>query len=355
MSSFEWMELQTLTNDIDMSRSRLVEARKSGDQGRVGALEEEITRAEKRRLQLLAHISTNIVTAQEPRSKAKEGAGSRQAADAPEVAGKAEQPPAEAVHAPAPRSRAREGAGSRPAAAPAAEAPQGAATVDQPTPTGKAAGAAEAVPSPRVREGTGSRQASAAPAAVARDAVAPEKPPGEPASVPEPAPSQKASEAAAPRQVSAAPAEALPAAATVAQPDETASAPASAPAAKATEDAAPIQAPAPAAEALRHETSREQPLPDRVDRIAESGALSPVPKSKTASAEGGSIVWDQLTPADIERVKSELGTRRAEMLARHAEELKGLDAEQTQIETLEQAIEMFLLRAKSATPQNAAA
>jgi hypothetical protein len=43
------------------------------------------------------------------------------------------------------------------------------------------------------------------------------------------------------------------------------------------------------------------------------------------------------------------------MLARHAEELKALDAEQTQLETLEQAIEMFLLKAKSAAPQNAAA
>ena len=77
MSSFEWMELQTLTNDIELSRSRLVEARKSGDRGRVTGLEEEITRAESRRLQLLAHISTNIVTI--PEAKGKDGAGARQA------------------------------------------------------------------------------------------------------------------------------------------------------------------------------------------------------------------------------------------------------------------------------------
>jgi hypothetical protein len=56
-------------------------------------------------------------------------------------------------------------------------------------------------------------------------------------------------------------------------------------------------------------------------------------------------VWDQLKPSDIERVKAELGTRRAEMLARHAEELKELDAEQGQLETLEQAIDMFLRKA----------
>jgi hypothetical protein len=53
-------------------------------------------------------------------------------------------------------------------------------------------------------------------------------------------------------------------------------------------------------------------------------------------------VWDQLTPVDIERAKSELDARRAEMLARHAEELKGLDIDQTQLEALEQAIGAFL-------------
>ena len=64
-------------------------------------------------------------------------------------------------------------------------------------------------------------------------------------------------------------------------------------------------------------------------------------------------MWDQLKPSDIERVKAELGTRRAEMLARHAEELKELDAEQGQLETLEQAIEMFLRKANRS--ENAAA
>ena len=53
-------------------------------------------------------------------------------------------------------------------------------------------------------------------------------------------------------------------------------------------------------------------------------------------------MWDQLTPVDIERAKSELDTRREEMLARHAEELKGLDVDQTQLEALEQAISEFV-------------
>ena len=53
-------------------------------------------------------------------------------------------------------------------------------------------------------------------------------------------------------------------------------------------------------------------------------------------------MWDQLTPVDIERAKSELDARREEMLARHAEELKGLDVDQTQLEALEQAISEFV-------------
>jgi hypothetical protein len=56
-------------------------------------------------------------------------------------------------------------------------------------------------------------------------------------------------------------------------------------------------------------------------------------------------VWDQLKPSDIERVKNELGARREEMLARHAEELKALDAEKGHLDTLEQAIDMFLRKA----------
>ena len=58
-------------------------------------------------------------------------------------------------------------------------------------------------------------------------------------------------------------------------------------------------------------------------------------------------MWNQLTPSDLDRAKTELGERRAEMLARHAEELKGLDADQSQLETLEQAIASFLQKFNS--------
>ena len=60
--------------------------------------------------------------------------------------------------------------------------------------------------------------------------------------------------------------------------------------------------------------------------------------------EGVADVWDQLTRADVERVKRELGLRRAELLSRHADELRALDAQQTEIDTLEQTIDAFARR-----------
>src|SRR6266567_3126119 len=114
MSSFEWMELQTLTNDIELSRSRL---------------EEAIGRAENRRLQLLAHISTNIVTIPEAAGKGKDGAGARQAQEdskpaepAPPARARGGAGPRQAAEPAPPPARAREGAGARQAAAPPAEA-----------------------------------------------------------------------------------------------------------------------------------------------------------------------------------------------------------------------------------------
>ena len=52
-------------------------------------------------------------------------------------------------------------------------------------------------------------------------------------------------------------------------------------------------------------------------------------------------MWDQLSRTDLDRVKRELGVRRAELLTRHAEELRALDAEQGEIDAFEQAIDAF--------------
>jgi hypothetical protein len=59
-SSYEWMELQTLTAEIEVSRSRLGSARAKRDHGHIRALQEEIATAERRRDKLLHYISINL-------------------------------------------------------------------------------------------------------------------------------------------------------------------------------------------------------------------------------------------------------------------------------------------------------
>jgi len=66
------------------------------------------------------------------------------------------------------------------------------------------------------------------------------------------------------------------------------------------------------------------------------------------TVEGVAAVWDRLTTADLERVKRGLTMRRSEVLARHAEELKALDAQQAEIDTIEQAIAVFTQKFKVA-------
>ena len=53
-------------------------------------------------------------------------------------------------------------------------------------------------------------------------------------------------------------------------------------------------------------------------------------------------MWKKLTPDDVERAKQELIRQRAETLARYAEELKSLDAQDAEVAALEQAINTFI-------------
>src|SRR5436190_5781864 len=73
--------------------------------------------------------------------------------------------------------------------------------------------------------------------------------------------------------------------------------------------------------------------------VMNAASLDPV--TVAHRLEGVVAVWDQLTRADVERVKRELGVRRAEILSRHAEELRALDAAQTEIDAFEQTIDAF--------------
>jgi hypothetical protein len=52
-------------------------------------------------------------------------------------------------------------------------------------------------------------------------------------------------------------------------------------------------------------------------------------------------MWENLTPADLDRVKHDLARERSAMVSRHAAELKELDARYDEIENLNQLISAF--------------
>ena len=92
--------------------------------------------------------------------------------------------------------------------------------------------------------------------------------------------------------------------------------------------------PAPAPESLGPES-----LVELAVAVAEAVSRDAAPVINRL--EGVASVWDQLSRTDLDRVKRELGLRRAELLTRHAEELRALDAEQSEIDAFEQAIDAF--------------
>jgi hypothetical protein len=110
---------------------------------------------------------------------------------------------------------------------------------------------------------------------------------------------------------------------------------------------------APVEETLRHDAEGSHQSLEFADRIAGSGAASPASAPNADSVEGVIIMWDKLTPSDIERATQELGVRRNDMLARHAAALNELDADQAQLETLEQAIDAFVRKFNRSSPEGA--
>ena len=57
-------------------------------------------------------------------------------------------------------------------------------------------------------------------------------------------------------------------------------------------------------------------------------------------------MWEKLTRADVEHAKRGIASRRSEILARHTEELKALDAEQSEIDVIERAIDACVSKFK---------
>lgn len=71
MSSFDWLELENLTTDIDLLRDQLIEARSRKAIARVRGLEEEIARSEARRDKLLGHLTINMISDAEIRTNSR--------------------------------------------------------------------------------------------------------------------------------------------------------------------------------------------------------------------------------------------------------------------------------------------
>ena len=82
----------------------------------------------------------------------------------------------------------------------------------------------------------------------------------------------------------------------------------------------------------------DQPGADPADTVVTRGVAS----AYAGVIDGATASWDRLTPTHIERAKNELDFRRTEMLARQAEELNALDFDQSEIDTLAQAIDAFV-------------
>jgi hypothetical protein len=107
--------------------------------------------------------------------------------------------------------------------------------------------------------------------------------------------------------------------------------------------AEPDQPGAEPADPVTQEVPEELAEPDQQSaELVEAIATSGVASAGAGAIDGAGELWDRLTPSHIERAKHELGTRRAEMLARQAEELSALDLDQSGIDTLAQAIDAFV-------------
>ena len=60
-------------------------------------------------------------------------------------------------------------------------------------------------------------------------------------------------------------------------------------------------------------------------------------------------MWDKLTKTDLERAKRILASRRSELLVRHTEEMKALEADENEVDAIERAIAAFAQKLKSSS------
>lgn len=110
----------------------------------------------------------------------------------------------------------------------------------------------------------------------------------------------------------------------------------------------PIEIPVgqPQAERSAEEKPQERAA---VEAMTPNDRPAPEPPPASDTPAGDASMWDKVSAADVERLKRGLATRRSEMLARHAEELKALEAEQAEIEVIERAIAAFIQKFRLTT------
>jgi hypothetical protein len=81
---------------------------------------------------------------------------------------------------------------------------------------------------------------------------------------------------------------------------------------------------------------------DASEPVTNESLRATVLSFSTGAEPNERIGWERLTPEDVDRAKQEVERQRIEMLARHAEELHSLEAEATELDSLEQAIDLFM-------------
>jgi len=61
-------------------------------------------------------------------------------------------------------------------------------------------------------------------------------------------------------------------------------------------------------------------------------------------------MWNVLKPTDLDEAQRQLGSRRAELLRRHAEEMAHLQADQVDLEALDRLAAVFATKFKKTSP-----
>jgi hypothetical protein len=93
--------------------------------------------------------------------------------------------------------------------------------------------------------------------------------------------------------------------------------------------------------------------PDEDHEDEENDKQGPASDEQQSAEDAKTVIWDELTPLDIERARTALAERREEMLARHTAEMQALDQEKAQVAGLADAIAVFVQRYASTTGASA--